>query len=628
MHRYDLIRSFSELPENSIGLIGSTDYSSAVMPYWDSAPSESALLDGMYKYLSERFFLFYNFGASRGRFFATPMFYITDKYPYVVYNNLSFPPLETYITSYLLSLPFLTPGNVIGLIGNRNDDETATFYHDLFFYSGKHQTEEDEKIWDILFTYLWTGIQYTPKNTYPLSIFPERRRQMLDTMFRVFEDISTYEFGMDYGIDQVVYKNGIPYLNRERDMFTPAQKSLTLLLRHALDRYLIFNFNHYGPYFLEYNGFTMLPSTPTLWYYLSRRNEFLDLFEQSLLIPYNGDTYPEYKGKKTYLEVLYIYLRDMLFWFDLVTLSRVLQSERVMGDNSLSKYFRSLYNKYCPDCDNYKDLIQNTSVFHVFDPKKVSPLPISLFIVRNMYGIRNLPYYESKMLDSVHAFSADEYYFMPANYVNIDTFGYIYEGDLVKGNRGLSNEPPKEGLINVSTPERFIGETIIEDEDHFTGLEKHLYDIFRSKHDQYPAFETLDDYVLAMQNRAWPQRYLVHSSAMLAVSPVLWLYPYTQSFFGKYTQETFEAEIYGNNVANPDWLDPPSWFSYDDILKRVKEYRQNPGIFKAQSRQMSQAILGALYDLGPEYTGYNFTRTWEDELVLFLDEINFWGVER
>jgi len=131
-----------------------------------------------------------------------------------------------------------------------------------------------------------------------------------------------------------------------------------------------------------------------------------------------------------------------------------------------------------------------------------------------------------------------------------------------------------------------------------------------------------------MQNRAWPQRYLVHSSAMLAVSPVLWLYPYTQSFFGKYTQETFEAEIYGNNVANPDWLDPPSWFSYDDIMRRVKEYRQNPGIFKAQSRQMSQAILGALYDLGPEYTGYNFTRTWEDELVLFLDEINFWGVER
>jgi len=631
MYRHDLIRSFSELPENSIGLIGSTDYSSAVMPYWDSAPSDGALLDGMYKYLSERFFLFYNFATSRGRFFATPMFYITDKYPFVVYNNLSFPPLETYITSYLLSLPFLTPGNVIGLIGHRNEDETATFYHDLFFYGGRHQTEEEKEKYSVYFNYLWTGIQYTPMNTYPLSIFPERRSQMLDSMFRVFEDISTYEFGMDYGIDQVVYKNGIPYLNRERDMFTPAQKSLTLLLRHALDRYLIFNFNHYGPYFLEYNGFTMLPSTPTLWYYLSRRNEFLDLFEQSLLIPYNGDTYPEYKGKKTYLEVLYIYLRDMLFWFDLVTISKIFRSKKAFGDESSPKYYKYLYEKYCPDCEKYKDMIQNLSVFHIVDPKEISPISISLFIPRTLYGIRNLPYYESKMVDNVYAYSADEYYFVPISYINIDTSGYIYEGNLVKGYTGLDEpwrKPPREDLINILSPDRFIGETIIEDEDHLVPREVHLYDGFENKENQYPTFETIEDYVLAMQNRTWPERYLLHSTSMLAVSPVLWFYSYTQSFFGKYTQKTYEAEIFGNNTPNPDWLDPPSWFSYDDIMKRVKEYRQNPGIFKAQSRQMSQAILGALYDLGPEYTGYNFTRTWEDELVLFLDEINFWGVER
>jgi len=349
MEKWELIEAFATSPENKIKLIGDRDFSKELIPHAFEG-TDVEVLDSYYRYLSDKFFLFFNFSPSSGRFSFSPMFSITNKYPFIRFSNLSFPPLETYLLAYLISYPGLRQSNVNSVLNSKE----GFLYIDSNL---KYVTSSMEAVSDLI---LNAGLPVSPFATYPFSPDPGKRLEIATDMFDIFEDISTYELGMDYGIEPVVYSGNIPYLNRDRENMTKAQKSLTIMVRRALDRYLLFNYNTFGPYYFD-NAFLMLPSTPTLWYYIGRRNEFIDMFEQSLLIPYQGDMYPQYKGKKTYLEVLYIYMRDITYIVDLLGITNLFLLDH--GDERTKSLLSYRFKNFGPEVLQRKEEILNLPVF-------------------------------------------------------------------------------------------------------------------------------------------------------------------------------------------------------------------------------------------------------------------------
>jgi hypothetical protein len=596
-NRLDMISRFASLPEHRIGLISNRDFSSDPVESVLDIEDEKVILDMFYRYLSDRFFLFYSFGASNGRFYHSPMFTAKFVYPYVRYSGVSRPPLESYLTAYFLSLPFLRSDNIVSSF-NTSSPEIYGIIDGLM-------EPLDMDPCAILSPHLY----------YPFVPDPEVAGLIAGEFFDVFGDMSTFDFGSDFGIEPVVYRNGVPYLNRERQGMTPAQRALVLLVRRALDRFLIFNYNSFGPFYLG-KDYLMLPSTPTLFYYLARRNEFLDMFEQALLVPYTGEVYPQYRGKKTYLEVLYIHARDLLYMLDLSILDTFKELDE--GSPEVRESLGRLSGLAGSRIMSRREEIESMPVFQEWverrGPNPGNMIALTHILQKGMLGVRGLARYYSRFYHDTLSgidlkFKGYGYY---RGHYHIDRMGYMRDGEFEEAGSGkpevyLAQKAEIEGYYLVDYPGIIIFFMLATEGGLGLNGEKFY-------------FSSDEEYIHSMLNRAWHDMLQDVPTALMFLSPVLDLYTYSVSFFGPYDRRRSELDgrrLKEANVPTVDWLEAD--VDFDGMVKKASEYRKNPQIFRAQARQLSQEILRVLYSLGNDTIGINLSRGWADELVLFYD---------
>lgn len=613
MDKKDLIGEYAW--KKRIELISGREFTDE-LPKFLSVPDDeiNEALNEYYKYLSDKFFLFFNQGGIFGPIISGSLFGYAKEYPYLRYLGNLRPPLEAYVLAYLLSFPLIRKDNIFS---------TFYIYDDVF--------NDLKKVWENFFSNKEESMKFfkiqeetlSPYYLYPVVVEPEKQEMIANDFFRVFEDVSVFEPGTDYGIEPVVYRGGVPHLNRERADLPESQKALTRIVRHALDRILLFNYNTFGPYY--YSGGRIgffYAGMPTLWYYLARRNEFLDMFETALLVPYEGDLYPQYKGKKTYLEVLYIFTRDILYLidFNLIFYLRLLEEGVNMDPTHV---FRDglipIFEKNQPYMVKKKEEILGMQAFSKFvDVKSVfyNLIDIGRFLTRYLYPARNFYYYLTRFTEEIEKESRPDiltgkYGFLKVtSQLNVDPAGYVCNRELETAE---PIDKPVEGCFLCREPGSLAPEIIMID-TMYTEVGKYSGPV-----------KTGVEYQILMLDRSWLDEYLENLAVFMAVTPFMHGFTWTQSFFGRYTWEEFEEEVKNGYFYDLDLNPVPETFDYEATIKNAENYAKNTWLLKNEAKYITMEILKDLYQY-EDQLNLSFRKNYLDEFHLFFveDHLSYW----